>query len=134
MAGLGQDLLINGEMYFDNTVIPQNTTKESDVILATEKGIAGSFNVKAVVAKQIQLADAKTITLKLQDSANGTDFEDVTTLYTNSASGSTTIPAGAVLCEFVLPPTIRKWTRLSISTDDASATGNVNAYPQYMPR
>jgi hypothetical protein len=134
MAGLGQDLKINKEQYFINEALPQNTSKNSQAISTGTKGALGSFCVKAVVEDEVALADTKTLSITLQDSADGENFADVVTLYEMTADGAETIEAGQVLCEYVMAPAIRRWTRVAVVTDDAAATGSISAYPRYMPR
>ena len=134
MAGLGQDLKINKEQYFQAEALPQNTSSNSQAISTGTKGALGSFCVKAVVADEISLADTKTLQIILQDSADGENFADVETLYEMTADGAATIVAGQVLCEYVMAPTIRRWTRIAVVTDDAAAAGSISAYPRYMPR
>lgn len=135
MAGLGQDIKVDGEQYLVGVSAPQNTTVNSSAIKNMPGAQLGSLQVKVVVNTDLVIADTKIMTVKLQHSdAETTGFTDYATLYTVTASGVTTVDAETVLALFVLPTDIKKWTRLTVTTDDAAVTGKVDAYPVYLPR
>lgn len=74
------------------------------------------------------ISDSKTITLKLQDSADGVNFADVDPLIQTSiaSGGGTGTPAKDV--RFRFPPITRRYVRINqtITATAGTITGNVN--------
>jgi hypothetical protein len=134
MAGLGQDLKVDGEYYADALTVPQNDSTNSSSVKTMQGAQNGALQVKVVVNTDIVLADTKVMSIKVQDSADDTTFADVATIYTVTADGETTVSADTVLALFALPTDTGKYTRIVVTTDDAAVTGKVDAYPQYLPR
>lgn len=58
------------------------------------------------------LVDAKTVTLTLQDSADGTNFTDIASLASIVATGAGGAGAGAVTRNYKLPEDVRRYVRL----------------------
>ena len=134
MAGLNQDLKVDGEQYFDAQTVPQNDTENSSSVKNQIGAQNSSIEVKVVVTTEIGLADTKVFTVKLQESSDDSTFTDKETLYTKTASGAETIAVDTVLAQYTLPTDIKKYTRVVVTTDDAAATGAIDAYPRYIPR
>jgi len=138
MAGLGEDIKVNGENYAVAKEVPQNTTAYTDALNFGEGGQLGAINVKGVVNEKIVLTATKKLTVKLQESATGEseDYADKFTVkeITAGAEDAYSITAGNVLFNHVLGPDSKRYTRLSLTTDDAAAAGKVDIYPQYLPR
>lgn len=58
------------------------------------------------------LVDTKTHTLKVQDSADGSSFADVSLLATQTRTGAGGAGAAAATYRFKLPPSIRRYIRV----------------------
>ncbi len=69
------------------------------------------------------LADTKTHTLKVQDSADGSSFADVALLATQTRTGAGGAGAAASSYRWKLPPSIRRYIRIS-QTVEASGGNN----------
>lgn len=58
------------------------------------------------------LVDAKTATITLQDSADGTTFADIATLAAITLTGASSAGAAAVTRKYKLPEDVRRYIRL----------------------
>lgn len=135
MAGLGKDIKVDGQNYADDVAVPKDTTANTDSLLLGEGAQNASVNIKGVVTESVKLADTKKLTVKLQDSADDSSFADKAVLAEYTADGETySIPLNTVIFNHVLAPDTRKFTRISLITDDATADGKLDLYPQIVPR
>ena len=134
MAGLGEDLKVDGEQYMTAVTVPANTTTNGSSILNTIGAVSGAIEVKVVANTDIVISDTKVVSVVLEDSADNITFTTYATIYTVTASGATTVDADTVLALFVLPSDIKKYTRVSVTTNDAGVTGKVDGFPVYLPR
>jgi hypothetical protein len=138
MAGLGQDIRVDGEVYKEEMTVPANTTAYTDILENGTGGQNASINVKGVVETKVVLQANKTLTVKMQDSNTETDedFKDIFTVKTISSpvDEAYSIPVGTVIFNGVIPVDVKKNTRLSLTTNDAGAVGKVDIFPQYLPR
>jgi hypothetical protein len=87
------------------------------------------------VSAAIDIADATTITIQV-DHADAKDgsYTKLADIYSVTASGATNIAAGEELANFVLPDSSKAWTRVTVATTDAAATGSITGYLHYLPR
>jgi hypothetical protein len=97
-----------------------NNTTDAIDLAATSPGhtletVDFVINVPATPA----LADTKSHTLKIQDSANGTDFTDVAALATRTRTGAGGAGAAAVEYRVKLPPSIRRYVRVYQAVESA---------------
>jgi hypothetical protein len=132
-TGLGYELIDESAIYHKGVATPQNTTANGSVVRSGAGGQNGACEVVLTPATAIGLADTKTLTITVQDSADGTSFATVDS-FVRTASGATTLPAGTPVWKFVLPETIREYTRVQIATTDAAATGTVDVFLKYLAR
>ncbi|MFA7167432.1 MAG: hypothetical protein WC096_00875 [Sphaerochaetaceae bacterium] len=51
-----------------------------------------------------------------------------------TVSGTKTYAAGALVWDYVLPPSIREWTGVAVACDDNAATGALDVYLKYLGR
>jgi hypothetical protein len=90
-------------------------TNYSDAIdlLDSAPGIkTRNAEIEVVLPATPSLVDAKTVTLTLQDSADGSSFAAIPTLATIVATGASGAGAGAITRLFKLPETVRRYIRL----------------------
>lgn len=83
-----------------------------------ELGLELEVNIPATPA----LADTKTLTVTVQDSADNTNFSAVPLLGVQTLTGASGAGAGAANYRFPLPKTIRRFVRASFTI--AAAGGN----------
>jgi hypothetical protein len=127
-------LKVYGQYLAEDQALPQNTSADGNGAVLNLAGTMGGVEVVAAVASAVTLADAKTLSIKLQDSADNETFADLATIYTVTADGATSIVAGTVLGRFVLPTDCEDYVKAVLTTDDAAAAGAVSVYPTYLPR
>lgn len=68
------------------------------------------------------LVDAKTVTVKVQDSADNNTFADVAEMAPIVMTGAGGVGAAAVSKEFRFPPTIRRYARVNVAVMTAGGT------------
>ncbi len=140
MAGLGQDIKVYDENYSVEAglTVPKDDTANTRSLELGKGAQNASINVKGVVKEEMNLEGTKKLTIKLQDSADDSSFADKAVLAEITATGSLgydqVFPAGTVLFEHVLAPDTRKYTRISVTTDDSAVEGKLELYPQIVPR
>ncbi|MDQ7818837.1 MAG: hypothetical protein RDU14_17550 [Melioribacteraceae bacterium] len=131
----------NGEVKFADDYlakaqsVPQNTSADGNGGVFENLGQAqGSIEVVAKVNAEIGLADTKVVTVKLQHSDDNSSFTDLATLYTKTASGAETIPAGTELARYIVPTNAKRYIKAVLTTTDAAGTGKVDIYTVYLAR
>lgn len=115
---------------------PQNTSADGNGGSFEISGTEGAIEVVAEVgADALDLSDTKVLTIKLQDSADNSSFDDLATIYTITASsGSGAIAAETELARFVIPSDARRYIKAVITTDDADVGGKINIFQNYLAR
>lgn len=117
--------------------IPTNTNADANGGSFYAGETQGALAIKVVVNTAMTIAATKTITIKIQDSADDSSYADFATIYAETAvtTSLTGVVAGTQLGEeFVLPPGIRKYAKINIATDDATAAGKLDIYKRYLAR
>ena len=71
-----------------------------------------SAQIEVAIPALPSLVDAKTLIATLQDSADGTNFNDITTLASITLTGAGGVGAAAVTRKFKLPEDVRRYIRL----------------------
>lgn len=121
------------DLVFSEQALPQNTNVSSDAFYPGRVQDALEVVVK-VGATGWTIADTKVVTIEyLYGSAYGSSV----TLYTMTASGETLVAAGTELARFVPPAGDSDFgsaAKLKITTDDAAATGTVDAWVELVSR
>ena len=134
MAGLGENLKADNGYYLEGATIPKNTTLNSASIRTENGAINGAQAIYVEAKTDIVISDTKVLTVNIEDSADDTTFAKLAEVYTVTASGATTITAGTIIANFILPDNAKTFTRVSITTNDASVVGTGDAYLQYKAR
>ena len=91
-----------------------NATNYSDPIdlLDSNPGLKmRDAQIEVALPATPSLVDAKTVTLTLQDSADGTNFTDIATLAPIVVTGASGAGAAAVTRRFKLPGDVRRYIR-----------------------
>lgn len=114
--------------------LPQNDTADGNGGSFEYANTQASLEVIVIVNEEITLTDLKSLTIKLQDSADNSAFADLQTLYTKTSSGGDTIPADTELGRFVLPTTTKRYVKVVLISDDVAIAGKVDIFPTYLPR
>jgi hypothetical protein len=126
---------VYGEYYATAQTVPANTNADGDEGAQKNSGAMGGIAVTAVAATDVFITDACTLTIKVQHCATeGGSYVDLGNVCAKLSSGDTTYEAGEVLGRFILPPEIEEWTKVNLATDDASATGTIDVFPEMIPR
>lgn len=134
MAGLGEKIRAADGYYFNATTVPANTNTDSVSLRTEVEAIQGAQAVYVEVDTDIVVTDTKKVTITVEDSADNAAFTTLAQIYTVTASGETTLGAGDIIAQYVLPDNAKAFTRLNIVTDDASVVGKVTSYLRYLPR
>ncbi len=130
------DVKEDGQYLAKKQAVPQNDTAVGNGMFVENcGGTMGGIEIVAVVDTEVGLADTKVLSVRLQDSADGTTYADLETIATVTAdSASFTLAAGTQLGGRIVRNADRDYIRVSITTDDAAATGTISVYPRYLPR
>ncbi len=129
MAGFNERLRDANAIYFDGVAMPQNTTTTSSRLMTTEGGNLGSMKILVRAEADMTLADTKVITVTINDNdleTGGTDTQVCSKTIT--ASGSTDVVSGDTIAEFFLPTTVKRYTSVTVATDDALIDGTFDAF------
>lgn len=127
-------LKVHGEYLAKEQALPQNASADGNGEEQNFSGSLGSVEVLVEAATDISLADAKTLSVTLQHADKGGVFADLGQVCSATASGATTIKAGAILGRFIPPTDTRVRAKAVIATDDVSAAGSISVYPHYLAR
>lgn len=100
----------------------QNTTVTSSSI-ELGAGLPEPIQAQVIIPATPVLADGQTITVTLHDSADDSSFAAIPELATLVVTGAGGAGAAAATRTVYLPPSVRKFVRLSIA---ASATAGAN--------
>lgn len=135
------ELNLGGEIKFADDylakaqAVPQNTTADGNGGVFENLGqTQGSLEIVVKVNTAIVITDTKVITVKVQDSADNLSFADYETLYTKTASGATTLAVGTELKRFIVPKTMKRYSKAVLVSNDAGVVGKVDIYLNYIPR
>jgi len=134
MAGLGEDIKAADSIYYNAVTVPANTNTDSTALRTEVEAIQGAQSVYVKVDTDIVITDTKVVTVIVEDSADNITFTQLAELYTVTASGETTLDAGGILAQYVLPDNAKAYTRLNVATDDTGVVGKLTAYLRYLPR
>ncbi len=131
--GLKHYVNIHNENLADAESVPQNTTFNGTPVKLD--GALGSTEVVVRTHTAINVANAKTITVKLQHAAADLSYSDLATVYSlTAAGGNGAIAKNVELGRYALPSNVKANLRVVITTDDAAATGKLDVIPTYLPR
>lgn len=113
---------------FDNITFPANTTTTGSAHLVG--GTQGELEIVVAVGDtNIVITDTKVVTVSLTASATeGGSFTALTTLYTKTASGATTLTAGTVLGRYIVKPSDPLWAKAVAVSNDAGIVGTLDCY------
>jgi len=128
MAGIAEDLMdASATFYKDETITA--ATKTSSCIRSGAGGQLGAMKIVFRVNDAVSLATTKVITFNVQDATDsaGSGAETIGT-YTLTASGTTTRANGVKMWEFVLPRTVREFTRVQVISDDSGIVGSMDVF------
>jgi hypothetical protein len=112
---------------FTDEALPANTSKDSSVFTIGAGGQNGAINLVIDVEDAITLTSTKVITVEVKTSADKSNWETI------EKKTFSTAPTGRIL-DYVFPPSSKEHFKVSLTTDDASVVGSLNAYLRYLPR
>lgn len=125
---IGEELKSAQDYLFENVTVPANTTTTGGAHLVG--GTQGELEIVAVVgASDIVITDTKVFTLSLTGSeTEGGSYTALTTIYTKTASGATTLTSGTELARYIVKPSDPLFAKAVAVTNDASVVGTVEVY------
>lgn len=91
----------------------------------TRPNSGGQMRLQIVVQDAVTSDGSATVTAKLQDSADGTTFADVTVnglTITTGAVAKATLVAGYKMLDIAIPPTIRRYAKVVYTVGTAALT------------
>lgn len=127
-------LKFHGEYLAKAQALPQNASADGNGGEFHLADTLGSIEVIVKVNAEISLADTKVLSVKMQDKATGSEYADLATIYSKTASGATTLAAGTELARYILPSGTKELLKAIITTTDAAAAGKLDVYPSYQAR
>lgn len=115
--------------------LPANTSAVGNGGGQSAGGLLGSTEMVMVAASAVTLTSGKTITMKLEDSADNSTFTAVPMTSTRTATATVNSwKIGDVIARLPVPSDAREYVRVKISTDDSSVSGTVDVVFDYLPR
>ena len=105
------------------TALPAQNTNANTASIDLGKGVNQRLKLKVSIPATPSLADAQTITAKVQDSDDNSSFADVSVYATTVATGAGGTGGVAVAKEYSLFDSVRRYVRLNVA---ASATAGNN--------
>jgi len=134
-------LTINGIVKSDDDylakaqALPKNASADGNGGSFEISGTEGAIEVVIEVTTIFSVADLKTITLKLQDSADNAAFADLATIYAWTGAGAANTSAvGTELGKYIIPTSARRYIKAVLTTDDAAGTGAIDIFQNYLAR
>lgn len=130
-------LVVYNEQLATALTIPQNTNANGDEGFKELAGTLGGLEVIFSAEDAVVLGPNATATFHLEDSPDGSaSIADIPGASVTISAGATghTYPAGTILARIPIPSTARRYIRCNVATNDAGATGSVNAFVDFMPK
>lgn len=129
---LSGDLKVFGEQYHEATALADASAGVAGTVIDTGTGgQSGGICIKAVANGAIAIAALKKMTLTINE---GEASDDLDAKLSIEVAGEKAIADKALIFDYVLPPSIKRWTSVTVTCDDGDATGAVDIYPTYLPR
>lgn len=127
-------LQYNDEVYFEELVLPLESAVESKALDLGAGGQNSSFEIVVAVAdgKPVTIAAGKKLTVDIQH-ADADDAAGYSSLFKQEFEAGS-YADDMELVNFVPASDAKEWTRIVVTTDDATAAGTVLAYPRIVPR
>jgi len=114
--------------------LPQNTNAYGDEGSKEFHKTLGAVQVKVTCNEAISIAATKKLEIEMYDSADDSTFAVVPgTKVTITDSTPSTYAADDVLARIGLPSSLRRYCKIRFLTDDASASGKVDAWLDFLP-
>lgn len=114
-------------IFNDTTVVANSTTTSNEFMVG--KTQAELELVVLVGDTAIALADTKVLSIKVTGTeTSGGSHADVATIYTETASGATTLAAGTELARYVVKPSDPLYAKVVATNNDATLTGKITSY------
>jgi hypothetical protein len=127
-----------GDCYYaEAQTVPQNDSADGNGGALELSGTNAGIEIVAVVTTALAIADTKVFSIVLHESSDNAvadDYAAIQTLYTVTADGATAVVAGTELGRFLLPTDTEKYTKVVLTSDDATMTGAVSVYARYVGR
>lgn len=129
------ELTVADQHLAEEQTVPQNASADGNGGEFDFSGTNGAIEIVVKVGgTAIGLADTKVLTVKLQHADGSDAMADLSSIYSKTASGATTLAADTELSRYVLPSTVKSRLKAVIATTDAAATGKINVSPVYLAR
>lgn len=130
-------LKVADEFLTTGQTIPQNTNANGDEGFKELAGTLGGLEVVFSAKTAVTLASNATFTAHLEDSADGsTSIADIPGASVTKSAGATgaIYAAGTILARVPIPSTAKRYIRCNIATNDAAATGTVDAFVDFLAK
>lgn len=106
--------------------LPAAAANHNTDALDTEQTVGGileNIAFEVVIPALPSLADAKSLTVKVQDSADNSSFADLDPLISTTVTGASSAGSAAKTVRFRLPPSARRYIALNLAV---AASGGDN--------
>lgn len=127
-------LKVHDQMFGVGVTMPANTT----VTLATALKLGGSgqsaLACTITAESAVALGANKAITLQFQESDDNVTFADRIGLITYSYTAAKNWVKGDVVARVLIPGGAKKWLKVKLGTNDATVTGTVDVFAEYLAR
>ena len=130
-------LQVTDEFLATGQTIPKNTNANGDEGFKEISGTLGALDVVFSAKTAVTLASSATFTAHLEDSADGTtSIADIPGASLTKSAGATgsVYAAGTILARIPVPSTAKRYVRCNIATNDAAATGTIDAFVEFKGR
>lgn len=130
-------LKVYDEYLATGQTIPQNTNANGDEGFKELSGTLGGLEVLFSAKTTVTLGSNATFTAHLEDSADGVNgIADIpgASVVKSAGAGGSIYTAGTILARIPIPSNAKRYVRCNIATNDAAATGTVDAFVDFMPK
>ncbi|WP_320130257.1 hypothetical protein [uncultured Sphaerochaeta sp.] len=126
------DLRVHGEDYHEKTELASASAGVVGAVLDTgEGGQNGALCIKVVANGAVSIADTKKLTITVNE---GDASDSLAAKLSYEVAGAKAYADKDLIFDYVLPPSILRYTSVTVTCDDDAAVGYVTIYPKYLPR
>ena len=125
----------HGEALAQNQALPKNTQTPGNGGPQRAGSMMGAAEAVVKAVSPVTVAAGKSLTVILEDGDDAATLTALPLTFKLTAGASVlTRDTGAILGRIPLPSDCRRYVRVVLGTDDASASGAVDVFFQYLPR
>lgn len=127
-------LKANDMMFATQQTVPANTTTVLPNAIKAGGSGQSALAVTITAETAVGMGAGRALTLQLQESTDGTTFTDREGIISITYASAKTFAVGDVVYSALIPPTKKPYIKVKLGTNDATASGKVDVFCEYMAR